>query len=334
MKSRIADFQEKTTAQLEEKDEAWFLTQLESKCSEVITKGNFFETLCPFHADGNIGSFGVNRTLGFYKCFSCGAKGPWNKLADTLGMEKLKYLDDHRAPGSSSVQVVKDDMTRALRRAGIEDPAKQRKSKVRPMVEPWPVAKSWRAVSGKVLTKIGCLRVVDLKHNTLRIGLPVRNLDGDLIGYTCRALEPEDADPKYVPMAADRTGWRKRELPASDALFLVERAIDEDWEYVVLVEGPYDALHLYALGINAIAILGTNNWMPQKAAVITAMGFKVVVVLMDNDDSGRDAQTAILDDLSSSVKSVGLRLPKSVKDPGKMSEKQALWVRKKALAFC
>jgi 5S rRNA maturation endonuclease (ribonuclease M5) len=332
VKSGISEFQKRTTTQLEEKDEAWFLGQLESK-RDVVTKGNYFEILCPFHPDTNIGSFGVNRIEGFYKCFSCGAKGPWNKLADELGMEKLKRLGEDTSVGAASMQDMKDGMTRALRRAGVEDPNK-RHDKLRPIADPWPEKDDWRHVGGKFLKKLGCVRVVDLKHNTLRIGLPVRNPDGDLLGYTCRALDPEDADPKYTPMAADRTGWRKKELPASDALFLVEHAIRDDWEFVVLVEGPYDAIRLYSLGIPAIAILGTNNWTPQKAATIGALGFRAVVVLMDNDDSGREAQAKIVRDLSSTVKTLGLKLPKKVKDPGMMSDKQALWVRDKALALC
>lgn len=332
MKSKVADFQERTAPEVEERDEAWFLTQLESKCPEVVVKGRFFEMLCPFHADSNIGSFGVNRQLGFYKCFSCGAKGPWNRLAEHLGMEKLAVRGGESA--SSSMQDVKDDMTRALRKAGVDDPNKRREKKNRPIVKPWPRNKGWRAVRGRVLSKLGCIQVVDLQHNTLRIGLPVRNLGGELLGYTCRALDPEDAEPKYTPLAADRTGWRKKELPATEALFLVERALEEDWEYAILVEGPYDALRLYALGVPALAILGTNSWTPQKAAILAGLGLKAIVVLMDNDDSGREAQDRIVDDLRRVTKCIGLNLPPKKKDPGVLSDKQVLWIQKKAEALC
>lgn len=331
MKSKLADFQKKTVAQMEEKDEAWFLSQIESRFAEIATKGNFFEVLCPFHPDTSLGSFGIHRYLGFYKCFACGAKGPWNRLADHVGMEKIKRIGEDNTVGSESVQEVKDTMARALRAAGVEDPSKH-KDKLRPMVEPWRKEDGWRNVSGALLSRIGCVRVVDLKHNVLRIGLPVRNIDQQLLGYTCRALDPEDAEPKYAPMAADRTSWRRKELPAADALFLIDQAMLHDWEYVVIVEGPYDALHLLALGVNAVAILGTNNWTPQKVATLSGLfDLRGAVVLMDNDDSGREAQAQIVRDLSSSMKCTGLKLPPSIKDPGGMSQKQADWVKNKAL---
>jgi len=325
LKSRLADFQEKTASKVEEKDEDWFLHQLVSKCPDVVVKGRFFEMLCPFHADSNIGSFGVSRSGGFYKCFSCGAKGPWNRLAAHIGMEKLAV-----GGGSSfaSTQDMKDDMTRALSKAGVS--GKRKENKLRPIVEPWPRDRNWREVDGRILSRIGCVRVVDLKRNVLRIGLPVRNIEGYLLGYTCRSLEPEDAEPKYAPLAADRVTWRKKELPTGDALFLVDRALEEDWQYVVIVEGPYDALHLYAQGIPAVSILGTNNWTPQKASMLAALSLRAVLVMMDSDRSGQEAQRIVVDDMSHVTRCKGLRLPKPGMDPGKLSLKQVLWVKKKA----
>jgi DNA primase len=168
-----------------------------------------------------------------------------------------------------------------------------------------------------------------LKHNVLRIGLPVRQAEGDLLGYTCRAIDPEDAEPKYTPLAADRLSWREKELPARESLFLVDKVLDEGWDRLVIVEGPYDALKLYEAGIPAVAILGTNNWTDVKVSILIGLGLSAIVVMMDNDKSGWDAQPRIINSLKHSVKTIGLSLPASVKDPGGMSPRQLDWLKNK-----
>ena len=105
--------------------------------------------------------------------------------------------------------------------------------------------------------------------------------------------------------------------------------MDENWDKVVLVEGPYDALKLYAAGVPALAILGTGNWTAQKASILLGLGLSTVFVMMDNDKSGWEAQDRIVKDLQQSIKTVGLRLPASLKDPGGMSPSQIAWLKKK-----
>jgi hypothetical protein len=327
MRSRVADFQERTAPSVQQKDEDWYRKQLEPKCPDMMVRGKDFLIRCPFHADNNP-SCGVDRLTGVFKCFSCGAGGGWNKLAKQLEMERLGWKGDGKKRDFKA-GAMKDDLTRALTKAGVVDPSRQKVEKVRPLVEPWPEYVEWRGLDGSFLSRLGCIKVVDLKHNVMRIGLPVRTTDEEILGYTCRAVDPADAEPKYTPLAADRITWRAKELPANVSLFLVDRAMEEDWDSVVLVEGPFDALKLYAAGIPALAILGTNNWTPQKAAIILGLGLSTVFVMMDNDKSGWEAQSRIVKELGSSIKTVGLRLPDGLKDPGGMSAKQTAWLKAK-----
>lgn len=322
MRSRVADFQESVAPQVESKDEAWFLSQLQRACPIVVPKGKDFLIVCPFHADSNP-SCGVDRYRGVFKCFSCSAGGGWNKLAAKLGMEKLARQRDHT---DTSIASLRENMSRALTKAGVSSNHKKR-DQHRPLVGAWPLDRDWRGLSAEFLIGLGCVRVNDLKHNVERIGLPVRQATGELLGYTCRAVDPEDAEPKYTPLAADRMAWRAKELPARESLFLVDRVLSEGWDRLVLVEGPYDALRLYAAGIPAVAILGTNNWTDIKLSVLTGLGLSAVAVMMDNDQSGWDAQPRIISSLRRSVTTVGLALPESVKDPGGMTEKQLIWLK-------
>ena len=327
MRSKVADFQRAAAPAVQARDEAWYLEQLHRVCPEVYTKGKDHLIICPFHADSSP-SCGVDRYGGFFKCFACGAGGGWNKLADRLGMEKLKFEREAGRIGDAGIQHASDDTVRALTKMGVDPAKREKKGDInQPLVETWPVTREWRGLTGASLANVGCIRVLDLRHNVERIGLPVRAPMGDVLGYTCRAITPEDAEPKYTPLAADRVTWRDKELPARDALFLVDRVLKENWDRIVLVEGPYDALKLYCVGIPAVAILGTNNWTAQKAGSIKGLGLRGVAVMMDNDRSGAEAQLQILHDLSTAMKVTSLRLPPGCKDPGDLSPKQLAWVK-------
>lgn len=311
MKSKLASFQAKTLTDVRSKDEHWFFSQLASKCQEVIEKGKDFLIVCPFHNDHSP-SCGVDRWHGYFRCFSCGASGGWNKLAAALELERI----DH------SQEDVKTRTSRALERVGVRT---KRPQKSRPLVEPWTGV--WRGLSDAFLRDLGAVKVTDLRHSVLRIGLPVRTSAGALMGYTCRAIDPEDAEPKYVPLAANRDAWQDKELPTKSVLFLIDKAVSLDWDSFFLVEGPYDALRLWYGGVAAMAILGAGNWSAEKASMIIGLSPKKVFIMMDNDKSGAAAQGAIIQDLRSSVRTVGIGLP--CKDPGSLSDKQVQWLANK-----
>lgn len=335
MRSKVADFQERTAPEVEEKDESWFYGQLVQHMSEVVPKGRDFLIVCPFHPDNNP-SCGVDRLTGVFKCFSCGAGGGWNTLAKAVGADLLSIKSGGHIGSGVRSSDLKDDMSRALGRAGIKDGSRRRKKKQkesRPLVEPWPEHMAWRDVDGSRLTELGCVKVTDLMHNVLRVGLPIRTIEGELLGYTCRALDPDDAEPKYTPLAANKTAWRDRELPARKALFLGEKILDDDWGVIVLVEGPYDALYLWSHGIPAVAILGAGNWTDHKAALVKGLGLKAALVLMDNDKAGHHAQDLIVRDLKDSLFCRGLALPKKTKDPGGLGLKGLASVRGKVEAL-
>jgi len=320
---------------VQEKDSAWFYSELSKVTTDIIERGNDFKIICPFH-DDSTPSCDVNKYGGYFHCFSCNAGGPWNKLAAKLGMAKLQWQS---TTGDADLQGMRDSLNRAITKAGIKPPKKHGykedgsdSSQRRPLVTKWPASTDWRGMDGAWLRSLGCISVQDLARSVHRIGLPVRRVTNEIIGYTCRAITPVDTNPKYSPLSADNE-WREKELPAKEALFLIERVLIDGWDRIVLVEGPVDALRLYNHGIPAVAILGTANWTDIKAAVIASLGLKVVGVLMDNDRSGRDAQDRILATLKPLCKVHGFGLPKSLKDPDQMSDSQILWMRDRLFSF-
>ncbi len=324
MRSSLSDFQNGAGKEVEEKDESWFYTQLSRNCKEVVEHGSNFQIICPFHVDSNP-SCNVDRTSGQYHCFSCKAGGPWNRLAATIGADELGFIDGDE---SESMELVKNKLSRALSKAGVKR-IKTKEDVGKPLVDAWRAHDDLRGLSGKMLRKLGCVRVTDLVHNVLRIGLPIRNMKGQLHGYTCRAIDPEDAEPKYIPLSADRQNYREKEIPVRDAIFHLDLALRKKWRAVILVEGPFDALFLLRMGIPAMAILGTSSWTPQKVSMLATMNLDRVVVLMDNDASGKKAQKAIIASLKPYVPVRGVNFPKGIKDPEDLSEAQFEWLKSK-----
>jgi DNA primase len=91
---------------------------------------------------------------------------------------------------------------------------------------------------------------------------------------------------------------------------------------IVLVEGPFDALRLCYEGISALSILGTSNWSKLKLATLEGMACKKIIICMDGDKAGRDAERQIFEDTAGVIKRKRFRLPLQTPgiDPGNMSE--------------
>ncbi len=319
MKSGVADFQRKEAPVVQEQDEGWFHSQL-MRVSVVEEAGRDFNIVCPFH-DDHTPSLGVDRFTGVFHCWGCKKGGHWNQLAYKLNLERLPFGNEVAVTNQS----LTGEVSRALTKMGVALSRHGDRGDIsRPLVTKWQG--DWRGMKESFLQRVGCIEVNNMVQNVKRIGLPVRTPEGDLLGYTCRAVDPADAEPKYWPLSPDSRNWRERELPAAKALFLIEHALDEGWETIVLVEGPADALRLYEAGIPAVALLGVSNWTDIKASILVGLGFKRVFVMMDADRAGREGQARILSDLSSLVPATGLKLPKGVKDPDQLSDKQLQWV--------
>ncbi len=322
----LREVADSTIRRLQSRDAMWFEYQLQSK-TRVRRRGAEIQILCPFHPDTSLGSFSVNTAKnGVWSCFSCGAHhrlgGSWNVLAEHLGMEKLQALTSDRATMTDRVaRSLGSALPNTVRsRQGDDD---DRGSSISAAKEKWPADEDWRGISGQLLSDLGCERVHDLEHGCTRIALPLRSSRGQLYGYTARALDPE-VEPRYVPIAAPG----RSHVPMKELLFLTEQAAN--WRTFMLVEGPVDALKLVDNGVPALATFGTGGWGESKLAVVISLQPDHVYVCMDNDSAGRRAQRAIVRDLRrAGVQATGLKLPKDVKDPGKLRKSQISAIKRR-----
>jgi len=101
-------------------------------------------------------------------------------------------------------------------------------------------------------------------------------------------------------------------------MFNFDNAIKKTRDYVILVEGVFDAMRLFMLGFNAVAILGTNLSSHNRSLLLAS--FDRVYIALDNDikedgsNPGQVAAQKILDELQLKVEAFIIVLPPG-KDP-------------------
>jgi len=111
-----------------------------------------------------------------------------------------------------------------------------------------------------------------------RIAIPVRDEDGDLIGFKGRAWW--DARAKYVVLGGDRYSFPTYDI--GQVLFGLHNCRSGD---VVLVEGELDAIALQLVGFEACAAAHARL-TPRQASLLRDKA-KRLTVFFDDDDAGR-----------------------------------------------
>lgn len=247
--------------------------------------GQWLQVQCPLHKD-NTPSGGIVVTrdhhkypLGFYHCFSCGKNLPWNEFATAANLEQIKGFDSGQLNVSENhvSNKIEDDL---LGQDTYTLKAILRISKC-PEAQPWIETLEWRGYKGSFIKKLGGLIVSDDYKDSIAVLFPIK-INGKYRGSVKAVYERKGKELGYISMSGD---WVK-----DFGLFGFEYAqaiiARKKLDFVVLVEGPRDAMRLLRAGIPAMAILGANNFGIKKAAILKRMGIQTVYCMPDNDDGG------------------------------------------------
>lgn len=302
---------------------------------------------CPFHRE-RTPSCSINTEDGMFQCFGCGKKG--NALEFVVLMEGGEPGDKHDLHEGAlkaidimglSVDNFQKNTTNARARAGkprnapgaAKDRRGTRDTKDPRNDAPEPPDEARPAPGNKALDLDLAL---DPEHPFLhergldpdtckafgigycnagimkdRIAIPIHNKDGELVAFTGRW--PSDEVPD---------GTERYKLPAkfykSLELYNLHRAKSLGKRYVVVVEGYWSAIRLHRAGVPAVALMGTSI-SPDQARLIRDSGYRYAILLLDGDEGGRKATSAILDILAREVYVRVKELPDGVK-PDTMSE--------------
>jgi DNA primase len=282
--------------------------------------GRSWKGLCPFHNE-RTPSFTVDRDKGLYHCFGCGAGGDVihfvrqidrldfpeaiEALAARFGVAIPKRVsrgprDVERERLFSAVAAAQRFYAAELANSGNRAAAYLEERSV-----PESVAKAlgigyapagWETLAKglggawpeAVLVEAGLLQSRSEGRGSYdrfrnRLLFPIRDERGRPVGFSGRALSPED-EPKYLNSPESPIFLKKRLLYAlTDARDAIHRG-----ERAVLAEGCFDHLALFLAGVEeTVASMGTAL-TPEQAAKLKRLAPKVVLCY-DGDDAGRSA---------------------------------------------
>lgn len=252
-------------------------------------KGDHVMMVCPFHED-NSPSCKVNTVVrhtdgghayipGDFKCWGCGKNGNWNMLATQIKAPTLNLQEIREYSKVTTVRRVYDD--RVDRYSTVND---YLNAYAINGYQKWPadmssydMFKNWRGVDGRVLVSIDAHLMFEQKE--IRVFLPV-SVNGAIAGGVKAAMEDDSIGKKYLTTSGD---WA-----ADRGLFLYDYAAEMNRKYIVIVEGPRDALRLVSLGIPAVAILGVGTITAKKIKLLGNIlpTIEAFFTLADNDTAG------------------------------------------------
>lgn len=222
---------------------------------------------CPYHHETEpsciINVKASKYELGSFKCFGCGKRGSWADLAKRFGVVFTEESYDPGDPFLNLNSTLKDLLTVDY--------------KIPLGCKPW--SETWRKMPLDFLDQFSPSKWYDDMDEVYRILFPVV-INDDTIGHIGAYLPKDKAKVSVRYRDSAGAGWKMKALFPYNMI---------ETNYVVLVEGPYDALRLIYNGISAMAILGTNNWGINKINLLVAKGFDKIFILMDGDDAGYKA---------------------------------------------
>ena len=273
-------------------------------------------------------SFGVSikpDTHSGYRCFTCNAKGTLSSLlmrlqhlaqqagADTAGLSELlvwvqehdQHIEKEPLTLRERLQAAEYRPRRAVEIAGIrlsEDLAKHvsrapvttaEEAPPEPLTEEalqqfmtlGQEARDYllreRGIAPRMIEECGFL----WHPKARRIAIPIRDCMGRLVGISGRAI-----DPRTKPKFMHSKGFQR------DHYLYGEHRLQEGGKGTgIIVEGFFDAIHLWECGYQAVAIMGT--YLSRLQIEKLRRFFSDIVVLPDGDAAGYAGAERIRDDL-------------------------------------
>lgn len=275
--------------------------QLSQYSGQISRSGSATLVICPFHSEktpsARVFISDTTKNPGYLKCYGCGGKGPWDKVAPLLGLKPFKrekpteefanlnMLPSEEDEPDSDEEFVNEEME----------------------LSNLPRNKKWRDIKTNLLIALGAkvCRIQSKQYGLFepRLWLPVY-INGELRGYIKARFRKHPDWPSYINAKGH---WSK-----THGLFPFDHSIEMMRELgsktIVLVEGQRDALRLISMGIPAMCILGTQSWSDTKAKILELAGVRRLVLLFDGDCAGKEATKLLLPRVEPMFKVVPLKL--------------------------
>lgn len=238
---------------------------------------------CPFH-DDNSPSCGVRiaePNLGVFNCLGCDAKGGWNKFAEKTGLEKIKGWN--KAPDAAEIINAQLD-EQLLGEAGTTFKQVMRTFGAMEATL-WPERIDWRGFPGWFMRKLGAHIISDRYADSVSALFPVK-VAGKVRGGVKAAFVKDARNKRSMTYVTSNGPWAQDFglFPYVYARSLVRKKKNR---FVVICEGPRDAMRLCLNGIPAVSVLGAKNFTDRKLLFVIALNVDAVYVMPDSDKAGR-----------------------------------------------
>ena len=270
---------------------------------------------CPWHSEKkpslNV-HVGHKIIPGSFQCFGCGAKGNWNDLAKALRLPMFDFRDATPAVDSEEFSLLVRQVIEDIK---VKTAAKE--IRVLKGTEELPDYFMWRGYTGKFYKRFGAQYYWNRNTDRNYLYFPLY-MNGEYLGYTLCNLDGKDSE-KYQIFAESKK-----------VFFLYDYVVGS--EPIVIVEGHFDALRLWAEGISALAIFGIKNWSNVKKSYLLTKHPPKVVIAFDGDKAGYDAAVNIWKDIKLSYHNVDIYYlpyqPSNKLDPGNMPDEHLMGLRR------
>lgn len=272
------------------------LEQLGIKVSAV---GEFeISASCPFHAD-NHPSFSINSKTGLWICYQCSRAGTLSMLVQELGGD------------TNPVEFLREVKHKNIRRKQKAQPLPEE-----PPLDPFVVYARYEAfkqvppwaLEQRMLNEQVC-EDYGIKWDKGWV-IPIWSPDGEeLMGWQFKRMDFVSNFPKAVKKS--QTLFGLRELPDPSPV-------------LVLVESPLDVVRLASVGVPAVSSYGAYVSKVQIKMLVSVADR--IVLALDNDREGNAQTEKIYPRLARLLPTTRAVLPSGTKDPGDLSDRQALRV--------
>lgn len=295
---------------------------------QVILKknGNHYWGLCPFHKE-KTPSFSVNRSLGIYKCFGCGAGG--DAISFIMKTQNKSFMDviselaaqfglevPNKFKGSKDNRNLREQMIKACQKAAEFYNLKLLRDKTPETTKVLDYLKS-RAITKEIIEKY-TLGVASKSYDEffkrfkdefsqevmLKAGLIIESKDHNYIDrFRNRLIIPirnEHGDYVAFGARAIEDGQTPKYLNSSDSLiynkskilyglYTAKDSIKEQ-DSVVLMEGYFDVISSQAHGVeNAVASCGTSLTAEHIKLLSRYTPSRKIYLSFDTDSAGQKA---------------------------------------------
>lgn len=249
------------------------------------------------HDDKNA-SLSYNLEKHIFNCWSCGFRGGVSKFLQSIG--EMEYLDlESKQP--YRIKKLKDKLKSKVEQDDIKLPDDRK-----------IYMEEYRGIDASIYREFQAFTTHQMEL-TDYLCIPVFQY-GKLKFIEGRLLRDLPNQPKYFR--------RPAKASVNDCLFPLDKI--KNTNYVILVEGIFDAINMWKLGYtNTLCIFGTTNFSKKKLDILDNMGVTKVDIMMDSDPAGVKAAEKIAEQLDSrNIFARIIKLPAGI-DPGELTKEQA-----------